>query len=137
MWYNSSMKKQMLMPQLADPFASSPTHRRSFLKTVDRALPWSDWAAEIRPRYYKGERGKKPYDLELMLRIYLLQLIFGWSSRATADELLDSRACADFCGVDSPAQVPSETTIRRFRALMKRIGMEEGMIEAAQGIKHP
>lgn len=36
-------------------------------------VPWNEWTAMIKPCYYKGERGNKPYDLELMLRLYLIQ----------------------------------------------------------------
>ena len=31
----------------------------------------------IQPCYYKGERGNKPYPLEIMLRLYLLQNLYG------------------------------------------------------------
>ena len=37
----------------------------------------------IQPHYYKGERGNKPYDLELMLRIYLVQNLYNLSDMST------------------------------------------------------
>lgn len=36
-------------------------------------VPWNEWTAMIKPCYYKGACGNKPYDLELMLRLYLIQ----------------------------------------------------------------
>ena len=54
----------------------------------------------IKPCYYKGERGNKPYNLELMLRLYLLQNLYNLSDEATVTEAIDSRAFSDFCGVD-------------------------------------
>ena len=39
-------------------------------------MPWGEWLSLIKPCYYKGERGNKPYDLELMLRIYLIQNLY-------------------------------------------------------------
>ena len=39
-------------------------------------VPWNEWTAMIKPCYYKGERGNKPYDLELMLRLYLIQNLY-------------------------------------------------------------
>ena len=37
---------------------------------MERIVPWEKWISIIKPYYYKGERGNKPYDLERMLRIY-------------------------------------------------------------------
>ena len=39
-------------------------------------VPWNEWTAMIKPCYYKGERGNKPYDLEIMLRLYLIQNLY-------------------------------------------------------------
>ena len=39
-------------------------------------VPWNEWTAMIKPCYYKGERVNKPYDLELMLRLYLIQNLY-------------------------------------------------------------
>ena len=36
---------------------------------IERIVPWGEWLTLIRPYYYKGERGNKPYDLERMLRM--------------------------------------------------------------------
>ena len=48
------------------------TKKKEFLSQIERIVPWGEWLTLIRPCYYKGERGNKPYDLERMLRIYLL-----------------------------------------------------------------
>ena len=34
---------------------------------MEKLIPWSEWVGIAQPHYYKGERGNKPYDLELML----------------------------------------------------------------------
>ena len=64
-------------------------------------MPWGEWIELIRPHYYKGERGNKPYDLERMLRIYLVQNLYDLSDKATVAEVIDSRAFSEFCGVES------------------------------------
>ena len=38
--------------------------------------------------YYKGERGNKPYPLETMLRLYLLQNLYDLSDEATVAEAI-------------------------------------------------
>ena len=81
--------------------------------------------ALIKPHYYKGERGNKPYDLERMLRIYLIQNLYDLSDMATVAEVIDSRAFSEFCGVDSSNQVPDGDTLGRFRNLLIRNGLQE------------
>ena len=79
----------------------------------------------IKPCYYKGERGNKPYPLELMLRLYLLQNLYNLSDEATVSEAIDSRAFSEFCGVDSSNQVPDGDTLGRFRNILVRNGVQE------------
>lgn len=84
-----------------------------------------EWLALIQLCYYKGERGNKPYPLEIMLRLYLLQNLYDLSDEATVAEAIDSRAFSDFCGVDSSNQVPDGDTLGRFRNLLIRNGLQE------------
>lgn len=49
------------------------TKKKEFLKQIGRTVPWGEWVMLIRPCYYKGEHGNKPFDPEPMLRIYLIQ----------------------------------------------------------------
>ena len=79
----------------------------------------------IQPCYYKGERGNKPYSLEIMLRLYLLQNLYDLSNEVTVAEAIDSRAFSDFCGVDSSNQVPDGDTLGRFRNLLIQNGLQE------------
>ena len=79
----------------------------------------------IQPCYYKGERGNKPYPLEIMLRLYLLQNLYDLSDEATVAEAIDSRTFSDFCGVDSSNQVPDGDTLGCFRNLLIRNGLQE------------
>ena len=73
------MNKQISMSALSDELSQVRTKKKEFLEQIDRIIPWSEWIALIKPCYYKGERGNKPYDLELMLRIYLVQNLYNLS----------------------------------------------------------
>lgn len=79
----------------------------------------------IRPHYYSGEQGNKPYDLELMLRLYVLQNLYDLADMAVAEQAIDSRAFSQFCGVDSSNQVPNGDTVGRFRNLLMEHGLQE------------
>ena len=91
----------MSLSALSDELTQVRTKKREFLAEIDRIVPWGEWISLIRPCYYKGERGNKPYDLERMLRIYLVQNLYNLSDRTTVTEVIDSRAFSDFCGVES------------------------------------
>ena len=115
----------MSMSALSDELAQVRTKKKEFLAQIERIVPWKEWLALIQPCYYKGERGNKPYPLETMLRLYLLQNLYDLSDEATAAEAIDSRAFSDFCGVDSSNQVPDGDTIGRFRNLLMKNGLQE------------
>lgn len=119
------MNKQMSLSAISDELAQVRTRKKEFLERISRIIPWGEWIALIRPSYYKGERGNKPYDLELMLRIYMLQNLYNLSDEGTVAEVIDSRAFSDFCGVDSSNQVPNGDTLGRFRNLLIRNGLQE------------
>ena len=105
------MDKQLSLPALSDELSQVRTKKREFLAEIDRIVPWGKWLSIIKPYYYKGERGNKPYDLERMLRIYLVQNLYNLSDMAAVAEVIDSRAISDFCGVESSNQVPDGDTL--------------------------
>ena len=119
------MDKQMSLSALSDELAQVRTKKKEFLTQMDRIIPWGEWIALIRPCYYKGERGNKPYDLERMLRIYMIQNLYNLSDMATVAEVIDSRAFSDFCGVESSNQVPDGDTLGQFRNLLIKNGLQE------------
>lgn len=119
------MDKQISLSGLMDELSQARTKKREFLEQMDRLIPWEEWVEEIRPCYYKGERGNKPYGIELMLRLYVLQNLYTLSDEGTVSEVIDSRAFSDFCGVDSINQVPDGDTLGRFRNLLIRNGIQE------------
>lgn len=115
----------MSLSALSDELSQVRTKKREFLTEIDRIVPWEEWMKLIKPYYYKGERGNKPYDLERMLRIYLVQNLYNLSDMATVAEVIDSRAFSDFCGVESSNQVPDGDTLGRFRNILMRNGIQQ------------
>ena len=115
----------MSLSALSDELSQVRTKKREFLAEIDRIVPWGEWIKLIQPCYYKGERGNKPYDLERMLRIYLIQNLYNLSDMATVSEVIDSRAFSDFCGVESSNQVPDGDTLGRFRNILLKNGIQQ------------
>ena len=60
------MDKQVRLSGLGDELAQVRLKNKEFLSPIERIVPWGAWLTLIRPCYYKGERGNKPYDLERM-----------------------------------------------------------------------
>lgn len=119
------MDKQITLSALNDELSQVRTKKKEFLDQIERIIPWDKWFELILPCYYKGERGNKPYDLERMLRIYLIQNLYNLSDMATVAEVIDSRAFSEFCGVESSNQVPDGDTLGRFRNLLIKNGIQE------------
>ena len=62
----------MSLSFIHDELKEVKTHKREFLEKMDAILPWEQLYKLVKPCYYEGVRGNKPYDLELMLRIHLI-----------------------------------------------------------------
>lgn len=88
-------------------------------------MPLVELERLVRPYYYEGKYGNKPYDLELMLRIHLLQNLYDLSDMGARYEVIDSRAFSDFCGVESSNRIPDGDTIGKFRNLLIQNGIHE------------
>lgn len=70
------MDKQLRLSALRDELSQVRTKKREFLGEIEHIVPWEKWISIIKPHYYKAERGNTPYDLERMLRIYLVQNLY-------------------------------------------------------------
>ena len=122
------MNKQITFSNIMDELAQIKTSKKEFLEKIEGIMPWNEWIEIIKPCYYKGERGNKPYDLELMLRINILQNLYDLSDMKVMTEVIDSRAFSDFCGVDSSNQIPDGDTIGRFRNILVNNGIQEKLV---------
>lgn len=119
----------MTLAEITDELSAARTNKRDFLNKLDTIIPWEAFIEIIKPGYYKGELGNKPYPLELMLRIFILQNVYNLADMAVMNEVIDSRAFSNFCGVNSPNEVPNGDTIGRFRNILTRNGLQEKIFE--------
>jgi len=107
------------------------TKRESFLRMMDEIIPWSEWIELIRPFYPKGAQGRPPRGIELMLRMYLLQVWFNLSDEMVEDSIYDSYAMRCFVGLDfHEEQVPDATTLLKFRHLLEKHHLGEKLFRS-------
>ena len=58
------------------------TRRAIFLEEMEQVVPWAKLCALIEPHYPKPGNGRRPKELEQMLRIYFLQQWFNLADPA-------------------------------------------------------
>jgi len=125
------MKQLTLAQQAEFQRYSKKTRREQFLEEMDAAMPWAELFALIAPHYSKGEIGRKPVGLEIMLRVYFLQQWFALSDPAVEDALYESPVMRRFAGINlGRAPAPDETTILNFRHLLEERDLCGQMLNA-------
>ena len=124
--------KQLSFSQIEYKSQHKKTRRHIFLKEMDEIIPWG-YLCEILKPYYYGDNsglGRKPYPLELILRVYFMQNWFALSDPGMEDALRDSAAMRDFVGFSSYHDaVPDETTILNFRHLLEKDQLTEHLFK--------
>ena len=107
---------------------NKPTKMRTFLEEMDRIVPWQTLIDEIKPFYYNNVRGRKPIELEIMLRMYLLQNWYNFSDVATEESIYNIVPMKDFMKLDFfRDSVPDATTLLHFRRLLEKNNLCEKM----------
>lgn len=107
------------------------TRREQFLDEMDHVMPWSELRTLVAPHYSKGETGRKPVGLDIMLRVYFLQQWFALSDPGVEDALYESPVLRRFAGVDlGQAPAPDETTVLNFRHLLEEHELCGQMLDA-------
>jgi IS5 family transposase len=114
------MRQMTLAHQAEFQRYTKKTRREQFLAEMDAVIPWAELMALVAPHYSKGEIGRKPVGLDIMLRVYFLQQWFALSGPGVEDALYESRALRRFAGIDlGRAPELGETTIVNFRHLLE------------------
>ena len=88
------------------------TRREEFLEKLEILVPWQRLEERIRPRYFRGERGRRPYALAVMLRMHVVQLCYNLSDPAL---VIRGGVGAAFAGLRLTDALPDESTILHFR----------------------
>ena len=124
------MRRQGSFSQAEYAKKKKQTRRDKFLAEMEQVVPGARLVDRLRPLYPKGERGRKPIALELMLRIYFLQQWYGLADEALEDALYDSQALRGFAGIDLTVDaVPDATTVLHFRHWLERHELTKALFD--------
>jgi IS5 family transposase len=96
------------------------TRRELFLERIEALIPWEKFEQQLTKKYSKGTTGRKPYPLNVMLRIHIMQLIYNLSDPAMEDTLYEIESMRRFAGLRLADNLPDETTILNFRHFIER-----------------
>ena len=125
------MRQQTLAAQTGFEKYGRKTKRERFLEEMEQIVPWAELQALVEPHYPKGENGRPPVGLSIMLRVYFLQQWFNLSDPGAEDALYESPVLRHFVGIDlGRAPVPDESTILQFRHLLEKHELGGAMLNA-------
>ncbi len=96
------------------------TRRELFLEEMELVVPWKSLLDLIEPLYPMAGNGRRPYPLEKMLRVHLMQNWFGLSDPAMEEALYEITPMRAFARLSATGPIPDETTILNFRHLLEK-----------------
>ena len=106
------------------------TRREVFLEEMEQVVPWKSLLDVIAPHYSVAGRGRRPYPLESMLRVHLMQNWFALSDPAMEEALYEIASLRAFAHLSLSEPIPDETTILNFRHLLEESDLAEDILAA-------
>src|SRR6186713_2553063 len=106
------------------------TRREVFLAEMELVVPWKALLGLIEPHYPLGGRGRRPYPLESMLRVHLMQNWFALSDPTMEEALYEIASLRTFAHLSLGEPIPDETTILNFRHLLEANDLAEDILKA-------
>lgn len=77
-----------------------------------------------------GPAGRKPHDLLVIVKCFILQTIYNLSDPRLEEEIADRRSFQIFLDLTSNDSIPDETSICRYRELFARLGLDRVLFES-------
>ena len=92
------MRQQTLAAQTGFEKYGRKTKREQFLEEMEQVVPWAELQGLVEPHYPKGENGRPPVGLSIMLPDP--QQWFNLSDPGAEDALYESPVLRHFVGID-------------------------------------
>ena len=105
------------------------TRREIFLEEMELVVPWKPLLKLIEPHYPTAGRGRRPYPLESILRVHLMQNWFTYSDPAMEEALYEIASLRSFAHLSLTEPIPDETTILNFRHLLEENDLAEDILK--------
>jgi len=105
------------------------TRREIFLEDMEQVVPWKALLKLIEPHYPVAGRGRRPYPMETILRVHLMQNWFALSDPAMEEALYEIASLRAFARLSLGEAIPDETTILNFRHLLEANDLGEDILK--------
>jgi IS5 family transposase len=96
---------------------------------MELVVPWKALLKVIEPFYPVAGRGRRPYPLESMLRVHLMQNWFALSDPAMEEALYEIASLRSFAALKLSEPIPDETTILNFRHMLEEYDLAEDILK--------
>lgn len=111
------------------------THSKQALMIIDKTIDWDTLLAPLKKKLASEKAdlspaGRKPHDLVVIVKCFLLQTIYNLSDPRLEEEIADRRSFQIFLGLTSNDSIPDETTICRYRELFSRLGLDRILFDS-------
>ncbi len=128
----SSKERQLDFGDYESSFVKKQTRRETFLAEMEEVVPFWELIRMIEPFYPRvgPQGGRPPYQLEVMLRIHLMQNWNSLSHEAMENELIDIPCIRRFAGIDLVTEdILDATTILAFRHFLEKHHLGEKIFQ--------
>ena len=101
------------------------TRKMELLELMDSVLPWPELVAQLTAVAPVKATGRPPFAHETMLRLHLLQQLFGLSDFAMEEALFETPLYRDFAGLDTKARLKARIWAEvehPFRVIKRQFG---------------
>jgi IS5 family transposase len=105
------------------------TRREIFLEEMELVVPWKPLLKLVEPFYPVAGRGRRPYPLESILRVHVMQNWFTYSDPAMEEALYEIASLRAFARLSLAEAIPDETTILNFRHLLEEYELAEDILK--------
>jgi len=110
------------------------TRREVFLEEMEQVVPWQALLKVIEPFYPVAGRGRRPYSMDAMLRVHLMQNWFALSDPAMEEALYEIASLRNFAGLKLSEPIPDETTILNFRHMLEEYDLAEDILKQVNAL---
>src|SRR6187431_231631 len=114
-------------PSFYDLTAPQHTGSNRVLETIHAEVSFAEAEAAVAATY--SPLGRPGHRVPVMLRIMLLQHLYGLSDPQAEEQLRDRLSFQKFVGLSAPEAVPDETAICRFRERLLAGQLHERLLE--------
>lgn len=105
------------------------TRKMELLELMEGVVPWREFVSQLTTVAPPKATGRPPFAHETMLRLHLLQQLFGLSDFAMEEALFDTPLYRTFAGLGNTDRLPDRVSILRFRHLLEKHDLAKQFFE--------